>query len=188
LGCFILVKYFGDFRSINVFDPCVSLLITFASNIIHISLQYNIYRDKIIKPAMVTDQRSRLIMKYKTITSIAAILSIINAFFYIFSPVFSLSLLGQETNLAGIMNTRISGACALGLGIMTWLAKDIEYQDVRRLVSYGLLTTFCILVVIDLNGLITGAINKLGWLIFLADLFLSLGFILSIFTDRGRDQ
>jgi hypothetical protein len=125
-------------------------------------------------------------MKFKTITSIAAILTIINASFFIFAPVFSLSLLGRDTNLTGIMNTRISGACALGLGVMAWLAKDINYPDVRRLVSYGMLTTLCILVVIDLNGIMTGAINELGWLIFIADCFLSLGFILSIFTDRGQ--
>ena len=125
-------------------------------------------------------------MKYKTITSIAAIFTFINASFFIFAPVFSLSLLGRDTNLTGIMNTRISGACALGLGVMTWLAKDTKYPDVRRLVSYGMLTTLCILVVIDLDGIMTGAINKLGWLILFADVFLSLGFILSIFTDRGR--
>jgi uncharacterized membrane protein len=127
-------------------------------------------------------------MKYKTIASVAAILTIINASLFIFAPVFSLSLLGRETNLTGIMNTRISGACALGLGIMTWLAKDIQYPEVRRLVSYGMLTTLCILVVIDLNGILTGAINKLGWLIFFIDLFLSLGFISSIFTGGGRNN
>jgi len=127
-------------------------------------------------------------MKYKTITSIAAILTFINATFFILAPVFSLSLLGSDTNLTGIMNTRISGACALGLGVITWLAKDINYPDVRRLVSYGLLTTFSILVVIDLNGIMTGAINNLGWLIFFADLFLSLGFVLSIFTGGGRNK
>jgi len=127
-------------------------------------------------------------MKYKTIASVAAILTIINASLFIFAPVFSLSLLGRDTNLTGIMNTRISGACALGLGIMTWLAKDIQYPEVRRLVSYGMLTTLCILVVIDLNGILTGAINKLGWLIFFIDLFLSLGFISSIFTGGGRNN
>jgi len=124
-------------------------------------------------------------MKYKILTSIAAILSFINASFFILAPVFSLSLLGRDTNLTGIMNTRISGACALGLAIITWLARDTKYPEVRRLVSYGLLATFCILVVIDLNGLLTGAVNNLGWLMFCADLFLALGFILSIFTDGG---
>jgi hypothetical protein len=34
----------------------------------------------------------------------------------------------------------------------------------------------------------TGAINKLGWMIFIADLFISLGFIPSIFTGGGRDN
>lgn len=104
------------------------------------------------------------------------------------APVFSLSLLGRDTNLTGIMNTRISGACAIGLAVIAWLARDIKYPEVRRLVSYGMLTTFCLLVVIDLNGIMTGAINKLGWLIFFADLFLALGFILSIFTDGGRKK
>lgn len=127
-------------------------------------------------------------MKYKTITSIAAILTSINAVLFIFAPVFSLALLGHVTDITGIMNTRISGACALGLGVITWLAKDIQYPDVRRLVCYGMLTTLCLLVVIDLNGIMTGAINRLGWLIFFTDLFLSLGFILSIFTDRGGHQ
>jgi uncharacterized membrane protein len=127
-------------------------------------------------------------MKYKTVTSVAAILSFLNGFFFILAPVFSLSLLGRDTNLTGIMNTRISGACALGLSVITWLARDVKYPEVRRLVTYGMLTTFCVLVVIDLNGIITGAVNNLGWLMFIADLFLAIGFILSIFTDGGRHQ
>lgn len=127
-------------------------------------------------------------MRFKTITMIAAILTFINASFFLVAPIFSLSLLGRETNPAGIMNTRISGACALGLAVITWLAKDTQSPEVRRLVSYGMLTTFSILVVIDLHGIITSAINELGWLIFMADLILSIGFISSIFTGGGRDR
>lgn len=124
-------------------------------------------------------------MKYKTIISAAAILSFLNGIFFLIVPVFSLSILGRETNLTGIMNTRISGACALGLAVIAWLARDVQYPEVRRLVTYGMLTTFCILVVVDLQGVLTSAINHLGWLIFIADLFLALGFVLSIFTARG---
>lgn len=119
---------------------------------------------------------------------IAAILTFINASFFLVAPVFSLSLLGRETNPAGIMNTRISGACALGLAVITWLAKDTQSPEVRRLVSYGMLSTFSILIVIDLHGIMTSAINELGWLIFMADLFLSIGFVSSIFTGGGRDN
>jgi hypothetical protein len=125
-------------------------------------------------------------MKYKTVTSIAAILSLLNAVFFVLAPVFSLSLLGRDTNLTGIMNTRFFGACALGLAVITWLARDAQYPEVRRLVSLGMLITLGLLAVIDLNGIITGAMNNLGWLLFFADFSLSLGFLLSIFADGGR--
>jgi hypothetical protein len=124
-------------------------------------------------------------MKFKTVAALAAILSFINGSFFLLAPVFSLSLLGHDTNITGIMNTRISGACAIGLAVIVWLAKDIKYPEVRRLMTYGMLTTFSLLVAIDINGIITGAINNLGWLIFFFDLSLLLGFVLSIFTDGG---
>lgn len=127
-------------------------------------------------------------MTYKTVTATAAILSFFNGVLFLLAPVFSLSLLGRDTNLTGIMNTRNFGACALGLAVIAWLAKDVQYPEVRRLVSYGMLITLGILVVIDLNGLISGAMNHLGWLLFGADLILSLGFVLSIFTDGGQKK
>jgi len=127
-------------------------------------------------------------MTYKTVTATAAILSFFNGVLFLLAPVFSLSLLGRDTNLTGIMNTRNFGACALGLAVIAWLAKDVQYSEVRRLVSYGMLITLGILVVIDLNGLISGAMNQLGWLLFGADLILSLGFVLSIFTDGGQKK
>jgi Na+/H+ antiporter NhaC len=127
-------------------------------------------------------------MRFKTIASIAAILTFVNAAFFLLAPGFSLFLLGRETNPTGIMSTRISGACALGLGLITWLARDTGIPQVRRLVSYGMLTAFGVLVVIDLAGILSGAVNSVGWLIFFADLSLSTGFLLSIFTDRGQPR
>ena len=127
-------------------------------------------------------------MKYKTVTSIAAFLSFLNGILFILAPVFSLSLLGRETNLTGLMNTRFFGACALGLAVITWLARDTRIPEVRKLVSYGMLTTLVLLAVIDINGIITGAMNHLGWLIFIADFSLSLAFLLSIFTGGGRHK
>lgn len=127
-------------------------------------------------------------MRYKIVTSASAILSFFNGIFFLFAPVFSLSLLGRDTNLTGIMNTRFFGASALGLAVILWLARDVKYPEVRRLVSFGMLTTLVILVVIDLGGIITRAMNQLGWLFFFADLILSLVFIFSIFTDGGQKK
>jgi hypothetical protein len=127
-----------------------------------------------------------LSMVYKTATTTAAILSFFNGVLFLFIPVFSLSLLGRDTNITGIMNTRYFGACALGLSVIAWLARNIQYPEVRRLVSFGMLITLGLLALIDLNGIITGAMNQLGWLLFSADLILSLGFVISIFTGGGR--
>ncbi len=127
-------------------------------------------------------------MRYKIITSTTAILSFFNGFFFLLAPVFSLSLLGRDTNPTGILSARYFGACALGLALIAWLARDVQVPEVRRLVSYGMLTSLGLLAVIDLDGLITGAMNQLGWLLFSADFILSLGFILLIFTDEGRKK
>jgi hypothetical protein len=126
-------------------------------------------------------------MTYKTVASVAAIFSFFNGGLYLLAPVFSLRILGGDTNLTGILNTRYFGACALGLAVITWLARNTKIPEVRRLVSYGMLTTLGCLAAIDLNGLLSGAINRLGWLIFLVDLILAAGFILSIFTGGGRE-
>jgi hypothetical protein len=125
-------------------------------------------------------------MGYKTVTTTAAILSFFNGVLFLLAPVFCLSLLGRDTNLTGIMNTRYFGACALGLAVIMWLARNVQYPEVRRLVSYGMVITLGILTVIDLDGVISGAMNQLGWLLFSADFILSLGFVISIFTDGGR--
>lgn len=125
-------------------------------------------------------------MRYKTITTIAAILSAINAVFFLLAPALSLSILGRTTNMTGMMNTRIAGAVALGLSMMTWLARDFTIPEVQRVVAIGNLTAFGILVFVDLHGVLTGAINGLGWPIFLADSFLAVGFLLFLISSPSH--
>lgn len=117
-------------------------------------------------------------MKPKILFSITAILSFINGFFFVFLPLISLLLLGQPVSEALVMNTRISGACALGLSIITWLARDSQDPKILKMVAIGNLVTLGMLVIVDAHGIMRGAINWLGWLFFLGDLILSLFFIL----------
>jgi len=88
--------------------------------------------------------------------------------------------------MTGMMNTRIAGAVALGLSMMTWLARDFTIPEVQRVVAIGNLTAFGILVFVDLHGVLTGAINGLGWSIFLADSFLAVGFFLFLISSPSR--
>ena len=125
-------------------------------------------------------------MKFKTIATISALLTFLNAVFFLLLPEFSLSLLGRNTNLIGIMNTRISGACALGLSTLTWSARNTKSLEVQKIVYIGNMTTFCILIIIDFHGAVINAINELGWLIFLIDLLIFLGFVLSVLKFRAK--
>jgi hypothetical protein len=124
-------------------------------------------------------------MKYKNITTIASILTFINAFFFLLFPDLSLFLLGRTTNLTGLMNTRISGACALGLSALTWSSRNTKSNEVQRVVYIGNLTAFGILIVVDFHGVMLSAINELGWLIFFVDLLIFLGFLSSAIKNRG---
>lgn len=124
-------------------------------------------------------------MKYKTITTIASFLTFLNAISFLFFPEYSLSLLDRTTNLIGIMNTRLSGACALGLSIWTWSARNTKVKEVKRIVYIGNITTFATLILVDLHGVLGNAINEVGWLIFFVDFLILLGFISSIFTGGG---
>ncbi len=127
-------------------------------------------------------------MKYKTIATISSLLTFLNAISFLFFPEYSLSILGRTTNLIGIMNTRLSGACALGLSVLTWSARNSRKQDVQRIVYVGNITTFGILIFIDVIGVLENAVNEIGWLIFFVDLLILLGFISSIFTGGGKNQ
>ena len=125
-------------------------------------------------------------MKFKTISSFAAVLTTLNAFFFLVLPEFSLSLLQRPTNSIGLLNTRLAGACALGLGVMTWSSRNSKSGEVRRIVYAGNLTAFGAIVLVDLYGLWVQAINQLGWLILVIDLLILIGFLSSAFTFRGK--
>jgi len=127
-------------------------------------------------------------MRFKTIATAASILTFINAILFLIFPVVSLSILGRSTNLVGIMITRISGACAFGLGLITWSSRKTKSREVQMLVTNGNLTVFGILLIIDFHGVYMSAINDLGWLIFLADLLIFSGFVISFFAFRGSKE
>ncbi len=121
-------------------------------------------------------------MKFKAISSFAAVLTMLNAFFFLVLPEFSLSLLQHPTNAIGLLNTRLAGACALGLGAMTWFSRHSKSGEVQRVVYAGNLSAFGTIVLVDLYGLWVHAVNQLGWLIFVIDLLILMGFLSSAFT------
>ena len=126
-------------------------------------------------------------MKIKLLFTITAILSFVNGIFYLLFPELSLSLLGQSTNAIGILNTQFFGAAALGIGAITWLARNIETWEFQRIIAIGILITLSISAAAGFAGVLSGTLNTTGWLMVCTDSVLSLGFLLILIKNQGSD-
>jgi hypothetical protein len=125
-------------------------------------------------------------MKFKSIASLTAILTFINAILFLALPALTMSMFGRSLSTTGLMNTRISGACALGLSLVLWQLRDLPPSRMQTAISKSLLLTMIVLVVIDLHGILTGAVNQLGWIIFITDILIVAGFLSVVFTGTIR--
>ena len=85
-------------------------------------------------------------------------------------------LLGQTAGLIGVMNTRVAGACALGMCLVSWLSRNVEDRSFQRIVITANLVMLSTLTVIEIHGTLTGALNWVGWLFVLADSLLVVGY------------
>lgn len=126
-------------------------------------------------------------MRIKFLFAITAILSFVNGIFYLLAPEFSLSLLGQSTNTAVIMNARYYGTAALGIAVINWLARDIQSFQFQRIIALGMLITLGASVVVGFFGTLSGTMNLVGWLMVGTDSLLSLGYFLHIVNYRGSN-
>lgn len=114
--------------------------------------------------------------------------SLVNSVFYLAAPEFSLLLLGQGSNPIGLMNTRVAGACALGMSVINWQSRNVAESHFQRIVAVGNLVMFCLLVWIEIHATLTGAMNWVGWLFLLADSLLGLGYALFLIrSSRSVD-
>jgi hypothetical protein len=114
------------------------------------------------------------VMSFKLLNTITAGGSLINSLFYLLAPAFSLSLMGTASNPIGLMNTRVAGACALGMCVVSWTSRNITEQHFQRIISVANFFMLSLLVVIELHGTLTGALNWVGWLFIAADGLLSI--------------
>jgi hypothetical protein len=124
-------------------------------------------------------------LNFKNLNTVTAALSLINGVFYLVFPVFSLMLLGQSAMPIGILNTRVAGACALGMCLITWLSREVTEKQFQRIVIAGNLIMLTILAVIEILGTLVGTLNWIGWLFIAADSLLATGYAFLLKKNRG---
>ncbi len=115
-------------------------------------------------------------LNFKNLNTITAAGSLINSLFYLLAPAFSLGLLGASAGTIGLMNTRVAGACALGMGVVSSLSRKSTDPALQRIVIAGNLTMLTALSAIEIHGTLSGAMNWMGWLFVGADTLLAAGY------------
>ena len=115
-------------------------------------------------------------MNFKTLATLAAILSLVNSLFYLIAPAFSLSLLEQTALPIGLLNTRVAGAVALGIASFNWLSRNLRENNLQQIVIRSNLIMFTVLTVVEIEGTLSGTLNWIGWLFIIADGLFAVGF------------
>ena len=124
-------------------------------------------------------------LNFKNLNTVTAALSLINSIFYLVFPVFSLMMLGQSAMPIGILNTRIAGACALGMCLITWLSREVTEKHFQRIVITGNMVMLAVLAAIEIHGTLTGTLNWIGWLFITADSLLATGYAFLLKKNGG---
>lgn len=124
-------------------------------------------------------------LNFKNLNTITAALSLINSTFYLVFPVFSLMLLGQNTTPIGTLNTRVAGACALGMCLITWMSREVTEKHFQQIVITGNMVMLTVLAAIEIHGTLTGTLNWIGWLFIAADTLLASGYAFLLKKNWG---
>lgn len=124
-------------------------------------------------------------LNFKNLNTVTAAGSLINSLFYLFVPAFSLGLMGASAGPIGLMNTRVAGACALGMCVVSWLSREWTDPALQRIVIVGNLTMLAALSAIEIHGTLSGAMNWVGWLFVGADTLLAAGYAILLKRSWG---
>lgn len=92
---------------------------------------------------------------------------------------------GLGTSASEILIARFFGLTLLGLGVITWLGKDLTDASVRPIVT-GSLIADVVGVIVALMGTLGGVMNSVGWSSVVIYLFLALGFAYFQFMAPGK--
>jgi len=118
-------------------------------------------------------------MQLKTLMIINAIVAIVFGVVFVIIPAQVYSLYGPGTgDVTGVLYYmgQLFGAALIGIGLLTWTAKDAVDSDAREAILFALFVADGIGFVVALIGQLNNVVNNLGWSTVVIYLLLALGF------------
>lgn len=122
-------------------------------------------------------------MSTRTLLSIAAVVGLIFALALLLMPAFMGTLYGLGANPVQTLLARYFGVTLLGVGLINWLAKDMDYASLRPILLGNLVADF-VGILVSLMGTLSGVMNSMGWSSVVIYLLLTLGFAYVVFMSQ----
>ena len=115
---------------------------------------------------------------------IAALIIFLSGLGSVVYPQIMFDMWGTNSNQAGLIITRLSGALEIGLGLILWLARNAADGETRRAILIGGLVTYTLFFIIMMFN-IAGVSSAFVWLNIALYLLLALGFAYFTFMKRA---
>ena len=118
-------------------------------------------------------------MNLKTLFVFNSIVAVVFGVVFVLIPSDIYSLYDPGTNeVSAILKYmgQLFGVALLGIGLLTWHARNSDDSDARKAIILGLFISHCVGVVVAILGQINNVVNILGWSTVVIYLILAVGF------------
>jgi hypothetical protein len=123
-------------------------------------------------------------MKLKVLFIANTVVSVPFGIGSVLAPHLFLSLFGATLGPAGALMTQYGGAWLIGLGLLTWFARNAAGSEAGRDIASALLVAYLVALVVSVRGQFAGVLNLLGWMPVLIQLFFVVGLGYHLFATR----
>ena len=115
-------------------------------------------------------------MKLKTLFIINAVIAIVYGICFVLVPSRVLLIYGLVAGPAETLLGQFFGVALIGIGLITWLARNVTDANALGAIVLALLISDIIGVIVSLIGTVTGVMNVFGWSAVIIYLFFTIGF------------
>jgi Na+-driven multidrug efflux pump len=125
-------------------------------------------------------------MTTKMFLTIAAIVGILYGLAFVLFPGPFIALFGSPPEPHAIVNAQFFGSALIGIGVVGWFARDFRDASAVRGVLIALVATTVVGGLVAIGGVLSGAINALGWTSVLVYVLLLAGSLYCLSMGEAR--
>jgi len=103
-------------------------------------------------------------MKLSHVYILNTIVAIVYALGLLIVPATIMTIHGISSDPSTLLMARYFGVGLLGIGLVTWLARDSDKSQAQDAITLGFLISYVVGFIVSLQATLTGQMNAVGWL------------------------